>query len=282
MARRLQIEPLPAAPDYVSTVRGTSLFFALAFGITELLQLPGVLARFGVLPYPVERFVALGVLGCFGPVVAAVVVARLESGAAGVRALFRPLRTWRVGMRWYIVALTGFAAIYVGGTAVYKLCGGTVPVRWLYPPENGQHIAALVLMPIVEEPGWRGFALTRLQQRHGALKASLMLGVLWGFWHTTMFLFAGTTPSLFALAIANIVLGSVVFSWIYNHTHGSLLLAVLAHVGVHLNNPAHALPGNAGPMIIYTLAMGVAAGALVLADRKAWRTERAVEASGVT
>jgi hypothetical protein len=63
----------------------------------------------------------------------------------------------------------------------------------------------------------------------------------------------------------------VVFSWLYNHTRGSLLLAVVAHVGLHLNNPFHALPGKLAPFAVYTVAMVVAACALVVIDRKVWR-----------
>jgi hypothetical protein len=86
-----------------------------------------------------------------------------------------------------------------------------------------------------------------------------------------MFILQGATPLTFAVAIANIIVGSVVFSWIYNHTRGSLLIAVLLHVGVHCNNPFHALPGNSTPFIVYTVAIAVAACALVLGDRKIWR-----------
>jgi hypothetical protein len=181
------------------------------------------------------------------------------------------MRTWRVGIGWYAVALGLFAAIHVAGTAVYVLLGGQHAGRWLYPPENGQQIAAMILMPLVEEPGWRGLALPRLQQRHGRLGASLLLGVGWGFWHTTMFILQGSTSLTFAIAIVNIIAGSVIFSWIYNRTRKSLLLAVLAHAGVHLNNPYHALPGNVAPFVVYTAAIAVAAIALVIADREAWR-----------
>jgi uncharacterized protein len=65
--------------------------------------------------------------------------------------------------------------------------------------------------------------------------------------------------------------GSVLFTWIYRHTRGSLLLAVLTHVGVHLNNPGHAMPQRATPMVIHTVAYVVLGAALVLGDRAVWR-----------
>jgi membrane protease YdiL (CAAX protease family) len=247
--------------------RGTLPFFVAAFGITWSLQLPAVLALRGIIPGPLERYLLPLGLGAFGPLLAAVFVARSESGRAGVRALFRPLRLWRVAPGWYLVALGLFAATYAAGTAVYLLLGGTHAGPWLYAPDNRERIAAMVVFPIGEEIGWRGLALPRLQQRHGALSASLRLGVAWALWHTMMFLVAGTSATLFTMSCLNIIAGSVVFTWIYNHTRGSLLLAILAHVGVHLSNPAHALPGNPTPFLIFTVALCVVAGALVLADR---------------
>jgi len=246
-------------------------FFAAALGITWLLQLPAVLAYRGIIPGPVERYMLPAGLGAFGPLVAAVLVSRSEAGREGVRALFRPIRTWRVGARWYVVALGIFMAIHVAGTAVYAVFHGSVAGQWFYLPANAQNVAAMIVIPFAEEPGWRGFALPRLQQRHGRLQSSLMLGVVWALWHTMMFVLQGTSPFTFAVSMVNIVAGSVIFSWIYNHTRGSLLIAILAHADAHLCNPTHALPGNVTPFATYTIALCVAACVMVLGDRNAWR-----------
>lgn len=257
----------------------TLRFFALALGITWTLQLPAVLALLGVISGPPERFLPLVGLGAFGPVSAAVIVPWIESGRGGVREVFRPMRTWRVGIGWYALALGLFWGIHVAGTAVYAVLGGHEPGRWFYPPENGAQIAAMIMMPLVEEPGWRGVALPRLQRRHGPLRASLVLGVLWAFWHAMMFVLQGFSPLMFAIAVLNIVAGSVVFTWFYNRTRGSLLLAVLAHVGAHLDNPNRALPGNMVPVFVYTAAVVVAACVVVIADRAAWRESPAALAA---
>jgi membrane protease YdiL (CAAX protease family) len=257
-------------PGHRVRTDGTFLFVATTFGVTWLLQLPAVLAKTGVVAGPPERFMPLVGLGGFGPLLAAVLVSRFESGRAGVRALFRPLCTWRVGAAWYLVALGLLAATYIAGTAVYRLFGGAASGPWLYPPENAQQVAAMILFPVAEEPGWRGFALPRLQQRYGALSASLRVGGIWALWHTMMFVLQGASPGTFTLMVVNIMAGSVVFSWLYNRTRGSLLLAILLHVGAHLNNPTHALPAKVTPFVIYTVALGVVACGLVIGDRKAW------------
>jgi membrane protease YdiL (CAAX protease family) len=133
------------------------------------------------------------------------------------------------------------------------------PRSWASAPsiENAQHVSGLILMPLVEEPGWRGFALPRLHARHGPLAASLLLGVVWAGWHTTMWILQGLTPLTFLIATITVVAGSVVFSWLYDRTGGSLLFAVLAHVGSHLDNPFRA--GAVAPMAVYASALVVTA-----------------------
>jgi uncharacterized protein len=256
--------------DRTRALGGTLPFFVAALGITWGLQLPALLAQQGIIAGPVERYLLPAVLGGFGPLIAAFLAARMEVGGAGVRALFRRIRIWRMSPIWYLLAVGLFAGIYVIGTATYRLLGGDNAGRWLYLPEHTQHLAAMIIIPLGEEPGWRGFALPRLQERYGPLKASLVLGFFWAAWHAVMFVLQGATPLVFVVAMANILVGSIVFSWIFNRTRESLLLAILAHVGVHLNNPFRALPDNVTPFFVYTAAITVAA-ALVLVDRRAFR-----------
>jgi len=240
-----------------------------AFGITWSLQLPALLAHLGFIPGPIERFLLLVGLGAFGPLLAAVLASRLESGRQGVAALFRPLRTWRVGPGWYLLALALPGAIFVAGRGVYSLLGGADAGPFFYPPVTSERIAGMIFFSIGEEIGWRGFALPRLEERYGALVASLILGFVWGLWHLPMFVIAGLSPGTIAMSILLFVpAGSVVFTWIYDHTRGSLLIAILLHMGAHLNNSHQALPGNVTPAVIHTVAYCVVALVLVLADRK--------------
>ena len=128
----------------------------------------------------------------------------------------------------------------------------------------------MVIMPIAEEPGWRGFALPRLERRLAAVPAALALGVVWAAWHTMMFILQGTV-SHFPVMALHLLAGSVLFSWVYRRTAGSLLCAVLFHAGAHLCNPLHALPGSALPFYVIAGATCVAAIAVVALDREAWR-----------
>lgn len=243
-------------------------FFALAFAITWGLQLPAVLAWAGVLHGPPERYMGLVGLGAFGPMFAAMIASR---GDGGVRALFRPLRVWRVSPLWYLVALLVPGAIFVAGAALANLFGGHEPL--FYPPSNAAFALAAIVFPFGEEIGWRGFALPRLVERIGPMRASVVIGVGWTLWHIPMLTLQGITDvRLYAIFFPFMIGGSVFFTWIWQRTSRSLLLCVLAHVGAHLNNPGHALPARATPMAIHAAAYVVLACALYALDRRAWRT----------
>lgn len=98
--------------------------------------------------------------------------------------------------------------------------------------------------PLGEEPGWRGFALPRLQGRHGPLWGTLFLGVLWVLWHLPDFLTdaqrSGPGTDLVTLMTVNfpifflmVMAMAVVFTWVYNHTDGSIFLALLLHASIN-------------------------------------------------
>jgi membrane protease YdiL (CAAX protease family) len=87
-----------------------------------------------------------------------------------------------------------------------------------------------------EELGWRGFAVPHLQDTRSALSASLIVGLVWGMWHLPLFLVnTNSRPlALFPLFVLSVVAISVLLSWLYNSTAGSMLLVVLLHATANL------------------------------------------------
>ncbi|MGB7980766.1 MAG: CPBP family glutamic-type intramembrane protease [Candidatus Nanopelagicales bacterium] len=151
----------------------------------------------------------------------------------GVKDLLARIVRARVGWQWYAAALLltpalAFLAVELGTalgmtTAVGKeVAAGGVPVLLL---------VSLWLFLLTEESAWRGFALPRLQARMQPLTAALVLGLLWGLWHIPLFLIADSFQSSipFAGFLLSILATSVLTSWIFNHTRGSVLLAALFH-----------------------------------------------------
>jgi membrane protease YdiL (CAAX protease family) len=169
----------------------------------------------------------------YGPFLAAIIVLWLTAGKSDVKALLRRIVLWRVGLRWYVVALLlpvalALAAVYLN----VGLFGAPAPSL----EELGSWPNLLVLFPLTlliggplgEEPGWRGYALPRLQTRRSALLASLILGALIALWHLPLLL-TSEEPLPPGAFFPEIIAGMVVISWVYNNTQGSVLLAALLH-----------------------------------------------------
>jgi uncharacterized protein len=115
-----------------------------------------------------------------------------------------------------------------------------------------------------EELGWRGYALPRLQSRWNALVASLVLGAVWTLWHLPLWFIPGlffADLSFTAYAIETVA-GAVVFTWIYNSSGGSVLLAMLMHAAVNL--AAGYMPMEVGPQATSALVWSAAALLVVL------------------
>jgi uncharacterized protein len=97
--------------------------------------------------------------------------------------------------------------------------------------------------PLGEEVGWRGFALPRMQPRYGPLWGTLLLGVLWVFWHLPDFLTPaqGGGPGVsFATLLTNfsifflfVVALAIIFTWVFNHTRGSIFIAILLYASIN-------------------------------------------------
>jgi membrane protease YdiL (CAAX protease family) len=251
---KLTVATTPLAEPPTSSVAGwikhhpLISYFVLAFAGTWLVIAPLVLGLdgSGLLAYhlPDWLYLVIYVLGAYtGPMLAAYVVIATERGKPGVRAWLRRFVQWRVGIHWYLVALFGVLVVWL---LAYSLVYRGVPLLALITPAFWSVFATTMLVGLVvpgygEEAGWRGFALPRLQQRYGPLAGSLVLGLLHGLWHLPVFFtpFLGpftwvgyTTFLLTALAM------TCIYTWVYNNTHGSILIAVLVHASINASSTA--------------------------------------------
>lgn len=250
-----------------ATRASTAPFFALTFLITWGLQLPGVAAQAGLLPGGVAPYMPFVVLGVFGPAAAAALLGARSGGREEVRALFTGLADYRVHPVWYVIALLLPGLLLSLGCAAMRSLGHSGPV--LFVPEAGRLLVG-VFISIGEEVGWRGYALPRLQRRYGPVAASGVIAVFWTLWHVPMWLGTGTSLALLPVALLQLLGGSLMFTWIYNRTGGSLLLAVMAHLGAHLNNSQLALPRDTLPAVIHALSYAAIGMLAVRFDRKAF------------
>lgn len=236
---------LPAGPVRAFVRRHVlSVFFLLVFALTWPLLIADALGSQGVLSFRLP-FGALLLTG-YMPACAALVATALADGKAGVGVLLRKLLIWRVGVPWYGVALFGFAVICLAVVLLHGLVDG-LPVRSLLAAdvadvpgvELALNIAVLFgvsLLINTEEVAWRGFALPHLQARWNALTASVLLGLVWALFHLPLFYtLTGSSQadrSMAAFALQTVAL-SVIFTWLYNNTRGSVLLASLLHASIN-------------------------------------------------
>jgi len=195
----------------------------------------------GGIPVATELRMTLGALLVLGPSIAGILLTGLVSGRVGLRELLARLLRWRVGGRWYAVALLtaplSTAAVLL---ALALLSPEFVPAIFT---SDGKAILVLtgiavgLVVGLFEELGWTGFAIPRLRLRYGVLTTGLIAGFLWGAWHFMMFWesdsFSGALPLALLLArlFSWLPAYRVLMVWVYDRT-GSLLVAILMHASL--------------------------------------------------
>ena len=219
--------------------RDITAYFLLTFVLSWAIEVPLVLQAQDLIPAVVPP--RLHYVASFGPLLAASMVTLATRGPAGLGRLFSGLVRWRARPIYWVVAVvapcTVFALILLGA----KLAEGAWPdLASLGRPD---YLPALGILPTLllwtvtfgagEEVGWRGFALPRLQATRSAFSASMVLGVFWAAWHLPALLYRDTYIEMGLLVIPMLltvaVVGSTVYTWMFNGTRGSLLIPVLFH-----------------------------------------------------
>jgi uncharacterized protein len=172
-----------------------------------------------------------GPIASFGPFLAAIVVLALTEGKAGVLGLFRRMVRWRVAPGWYAVALLLPVVLTLIATALNVALGAPRPSAAQLSSWPGV-ISTFVIVLLVpgaggawEEPGWRGYAVPRLQHGRSALVASLILGVLIAGWHLPLIIAREVHYSDIVLILAAVI----VVNWVFNNARGSVLIVMLLH-----------------------------------------------------
>jgi membrane protease YdiL (CAAX protease family) len=263
-------------------------FFALTFGLTW-----GLGACFALFPAQLTAVFGkvsvtnpLFILAVYAPSISAIVVTGVIDGRAGVTRLLSGFLRWRIGVRWYVAIFVGIPML----SAIAMLLSAALART----PLNVDHWYQLFLLgptgheivnaagaggawsvipailgsfladpgPLGEELGWRGFALPRLLKDRSALSAGVILGVIWGAWHLPAFLIGGTPQNnmFFPLFMVGAVALSVLMTWAFKGTGGSILVAVLIHWGFNTCSDMTRMP-----LALFSVGLLVIAAALVVA-----------------
>jgi membrane protease YdiL (CAAX protease family) len=218
-------------------------YFAIAYAFSWIFWIPNALVANGVtLPTGLVNFLA-GPLNpaAFGPLFAALLLTFLQHGGKGVLQLLKRGVDFRFTKIWLIAILLLPFGIF-SGSIFASILAGVRPLD-LSIISNPPYalIAFFVILftagPLQEEFGWRGYALPRLQSRFNALTSSVILGFFWWLWHLPAVFIPGRfmTDNLvvFLALLVVITLTSIIFTWIYNNTNGSVLASLLVHTSMN-------------------------------------------------
>lgn len=187
----------------------------------------------------------------------AFVVSSAFSTIPGVRAHLRTYRKPTGAFGYYLLALVLFPAIWLLGNLLSRVLGMEVPFS-SFPTVDVKLLGMVILFflyniiygGLSEEPGWRGFAFPRLQAKFSPLVSSLVLGVLWAVWHAPA-RFGGIEAKSLSDTLVEwvlIVLVTVIFTWFFNRTKGSILVTALLHPA--MNTATSFISGSLGALIL--------------------------------
>jgi len=221
-------------------------FFVMAIAFTWIAVIPLLLNP----TLPVEPFMILGALA--GPTLSAVIVVAAREGKAGLVAFFKRYFEWRATLVWWLIVLFGILvslnviASFILGPSIwiefFRNLGLILPTYLI------TLIIGVIPGPLWEEPGWRGFALPRLQEQYGPFVGSVILGLIWAVWHAPGYLggwMLSTVPALLVYSIGF----SILTTWVYNNSRGSILLMILLHSSSNaaISVGARVLPTDLSP-----------------------------------
>jgi len=215
------------------------LYFLLAYAISWLIEIPLALSMRGAIPVQIPR--PIHYLASFGPFVSALIVSLTFRGWQGAAELFRGLARWYVRPTYALFAIAAPLILFALACIVSRIIRGEWTDLGLlgqvdYLPPIGIFPALglwLLTFGFGEETGWRAFALPRLQAGRSAFSASIFLGLLWAGWHAPAFFYRDTYIAMSWLGplmmIFSVTVASIICTWLYNGTRGSLLMVVLFH-----------------------------------------------------
>ena len=241
-------------------------FFILTFALAWAMWLPAALIKLsgGTSILGPDK---VGSFARWAPGIAAIIITAFLTGKQGSRDLFRLLKIWKVPIGWFLfVLLFQPALLFISKWIDLSLLDRSYEV--ISPLSTTDIEAPFIFIAIgaiisaipgafMEELGWRGFALPMLQGKNNALVASIILGLIWGLWHVPAIMYLeGTDIWNIVWAVLNTISVTILFTWIFNNTKGSLLLVTLFHVSIEYSKYFFgAIPSGTADIVTWLVAV---------------------------
>lgn len=189
-------------------------------------------------------------MGALGPSISALLLTYILKGKTKVKELLKEVLKWRVSIIWWIIGLYGWwflcsiLALFLNDTDISK-----ISFSFLVSIINIPAIIFILQLPLMvgmfgEEVGWRGFALPRLLEKYNPIIVSFILAIPWLLWHSPLFVFNEWTGEsslgYFLLKyFLRILPLSIIFTWFFQRTKGSLLLIIILYKSFNLTFNAY-------------------------------------------
>jgi membrane protease YdiL (CAAX protease family) len=223
------------------TTRSVWIYFLLVFVLSLPLYLLGAFPAVQILPG-----IPLSGLSFLCPVIAAAILAHRENGRSGVKDLLkRSFDFGRIKEKiWYLPLILLMPLIMVLSYGVTRAIGTPIPTPQFTVVKTLGLLIGFFFGALCEELGWSGYAIDPLQDRFGAFKAALLIGVVWAVWHFIPLLEARRSLSFIAWWTLGTVAIRITMVWLYNNTGGSVFVAAVYHVMVNLTWQLYPINGS--------------------------------------
>lgn len=203
--------------------------------------------------WPAELIIIPSSLGGLSPILTLWILEKVSADAVGLGNIFETFRTWRQNLPWLVLACFVLPLLITFGNLLSFLLGYETPLTLLNPEPAELGLALFVIIPLtffpglitsplLEEPGWRGFALPKLQAKYGRELGSLFIGSYWWLWHQMSNWYWGIYPSVLSyLAMLGYSFG---IDSMFNLSKRNILAAMFAHQSIFIANTYLYITGN--------------------------------------
>ncbi|MFO8022972.1 MAG: CPBP family intramembrane glutamic endopeptidase [Perlabentimonas sp.] len=207
-----------------------ALSFLVFWGPIALFKIPTV----NLVDGPVGSIFAivLFIIGGFVPSIAGIALTGYYEGKTGVRNLLKNSVRFGFSLKWYFIMLASALFLAFGSILIYTTLGRNFDFSQ-FAVQLPTLLPLIILGPLSEEFGWRGFALKRMLKLTNPNVASLIIGLVWSLWHLPLFFMIGTSQNEFGLPfivfLISVTSTSFAYTYFYIKTKGSLLSAIFLH-----------------------------------------------------
>ena len=237
--------------SHSTTKKSPLTFFLLVYGLSIPLWI--IETKIDVDRLPLD-FSITDILAAFTPLIAASILVHKEDGRAGVKTLFRRIFDGdRINRKvWYVsIILLPILLYFLIYVTVY-FAGLPLPSRWIILFGSIPGLFALFFLgAVVEETGYMGYAIDPMQERFGALGASILMGILWAVWHYPSIIQQGHGWTWIAWGTLGTVAVRVLIVWLYNNTQKSVFACIFFHTMMNLGRPLFPADQTQNPLVDY-------------------------------